>query len=284
MVIGFIGAGRTGCSIGKYLSEAGVPLAGYYDLSKEEADSAADFTSSKSFAQAGDLVAACDLIFLTTPDGIIPKAWEMICTYPLEGKTICHCSGALTSGVFTGMEEAHAFGCSLHPMLPFSSRFSSYEILNHAFFTIEGHPRAVEVVSELFTKLGNTVCPIDGSCKPKYHAAASILSNQIAAVLDTGYRLLEECGFSRKDAVNATKTLVLQNVENILQHDCVEALTGPIERGDVQTVRKHLDCLGQEDRNMYCVLGSKLVQIAEQKHPQMDYGALRELLGHSKGF
>lgn len=279
MVIGFIGAGRVGCSIGKYLSEAGMPLAGYYDLSKEEADSAAGFTASQSFAHVEDLVAACNLVFLTTPDGIIPKAWEMIRTCPLEGKIICHCSGALTASAFTGIEQAHAYGCSLHPMLPFSSRFSSYEILKHAFFTIEGHPQAVLAVSELFTKLGNTVCPIEGECKPKYHAAASILSNQLTAVLDTGYRLLEECGFSRQDAINATKTLVQQNVENILQHDCVQALTGPIERGDIQTVQKHLNCLDeQEDQDMYRVLGLKLVQIAEKKNPQKDYGELRNLL------
>lgn len=278
MITGFVGAGRVGCSVGKYLSQAGIPLAGYYDQSKEEADSAAEFTASKSFSCVQDLVAACGLVFVTTPDGIISKAWEMIRTCPLEEKIICHCSGALTSDAFTGIEQTHAYGCSLHPMLPFNSRFSSSEILKSAFFTIEGHPKAVLEVSEMFTKLGNTVCPVDKSCKPKYHAAASILSNQLTAVLDTGYHLLEECGFAREDAINATKTLVLQNVENILQYDCVQSLTGPIERGDIQTVQKHLNCLKQEDKNMYQVLGLKLVKIAEKKHPGKDYEKLRNLL------
>lgn len=278
MITGFIGAGRAGCSIGKYLSQKGIPLAGFYDLSKEEADSAAEFTASKSFASVQDLIATCSLVFLTTPDGIIPKAWEMIRACPLEGKIICHCSGALTADAFTGIEQAHAYGCSLHPMLPFNSRFSSSEILEHAFFTIEGHPKAVKEVSKMFTGLGNTVCPIDRSCKPKYHAAASILSNQVTAVLDTGYRLLEECGFTREDAIHATKTLVLQNIENVLQYDCVQSLTGPIERGDIQTVQKHINCLEQEDKSMYQVLGLKLVKIAKKKHPQKDYGKLKDYL------
>ena len=103
-------------------------------------------------------------------------------------------------------------------------------------------------------------------------------SNQVIAALDTGYRLLEECGFSRKDARKATKELVLTNIENVLLNDCVQALTGPIERGDIQTVQKHLNCLSEDDQHMYQTLGLKLVQIAKTKNPFRDYSGLQELL------
>lgn len=278
MIIGIIGAGRVGCSIGKYLSESGIHVAGYYDSSKDAAESAAQFTSTKSYSDIGELVAQSSLLFLTTPDGIILKVWETIRHLPLNHKIICHCSGAMPSSAFAGIEDTGACGCSLHPMLPFSSRFSSYEQLKQSFFTIEGEETAVQTVSGLFTGLGNTVCRIEGDRKPKYHAAASILSNQVAAVLDTGYRLLEECGFTREEAVAASAQLIRQNVENILQNDCVKALTGPIERNDIQTVQKHLDCLGDEDRRMYRTLGLKLVQIAQKKNPSHNYTGLIDLL------
>jgi len=278
MNIGFIGAGRVGCSIGKYLSESGIRITGYYDTAEESASSAAAFTSSKSFRQLPELVSQCSLLFLTTPDSIIVHTWEAIRPLPIEEKIICHCSGALPSDAFAGIEKTNASGCSLHPMLPFSDRFTSYEPLKNAFFTIEGQDRAVQAVSELFTRLGNTVCRIQGQCKPKYHAAASILSNQVVAVLDTGYRLLEECGFTREAARNATKELVCQNIENIVQQDCIAALTGPIERNDIQTVQKHLNCLPQEDQDMYQILGRKLIAIAKKKHPSQDYTALLQLL------
>ena len=71
----------------------------------------------------------------------------------------------------------------------------------------------------LFQSIGNTICPIDGEKKALYHAAASILSNQVVAVLDTGYRLLTECGFSREDAVKASEHLVRGNVENVLKQE-----------------------------------------------------------------
>ena len=74
--------------------------------------------------------------------------------------------------------------------------------------------------------------------KAKYHAAASILSNQVIAVLDMGYTLLEDCGFTRAEAVRATGQLVMRNIENVLEAGCDGALTGPIERNDIETVKK----------------------------------------------
>nr|WP_264294195.1 DUF2520 domain-containing protein [Roseburia faecis] len=163
-------------------------------------------------------------------------------------------------------------------MLPFSNKFSSYQQLEHAFFTVEGHPHAVQVITDLLTSYGNEVCRIDAAAKPEYHAAASILSNQVIAVLDTGYRLLEDCGFSREKAVAATAALVRQNIENVLSQGCVHALTGPIERGDVSTVEKHLHCLNTEDAALYRMLGTRLLAIAEGKNPAQNYENMRHVL------
>ena len=98
------------------------------------------------------------------------------------------------------------------------------------------------------------------------------------AVLDTGYRLLEDCGFSREKAVAATAALVRQNIENVLSQGCVHALTGPIERGDVSTVEKHLHCLNAEDAALYRMLGTRLLAIAEGKNPTQNYENMRHVL------
>ncbi len=280
MKIGFIGAGRVGCSIGKYLQQSGICIAGFYDPQTEAADSAAAFTGSKSYPILEDLIFHSDLLFITTPDSMIVPVWEEIRQLSLAEKVICHCSGALPSDAFAGITETGASGCSFHPMLPFSSRFDSFGQLKHACFTIEGQDPAVEAVTNLFARLGNTVCRIPGEHKPKYHTAASILSNQVIAVLDTGYRLLEQCGFTREEARNAAAGLIRQNIENVIQQDCISALTGPVERNDLPTVQKHLNCLSTEDRQMYQMLGLNLVQLAEKKNPGQDYQAMRALLNN----
>lgn len=280
MKIGIIGAGRVGFSMGKYLAAHPdkATVAGYYDKSYENAAEAAKFTGTDFFRQPEEIVALSDTLFITTPDGIIEGVWDCIKEMSLTNKIICHFSGSLSSVVFSGMEETGASGCSIHPMLAFSDKYSSYKQLHNAFFTIEGDSLAVETMSGLLQACGNTVCPIDKSQKALYHTAASILSNHVVAVLDTGYRLLTECGFSREAAREATQQLVRGNVENVIRQDTVHALTGPIDRGDVLTVKKHLDALSGSDKEMYCLLGKKLVELSRIKNPERDYSELSSLL------
>lgn len=278
MKIGIIGAGRVGCSIGKYLRTKDIELAGYYDVDSAAAKEAAEFTRTESFDSLKQLADQSQIIFITTPDSFIIPVWEQLKELSLTNQIICHCSGALSSDSFSGMESMSVSCCSIHPMLPFSNKFSSYQQLEHAFFTVEGHPHAVQVITDLLTSYGNEVCRIDAAAKPEYHAAASILSNQVIAVLDTGYRLLEDCGFSREKAVAATAALVRQNIENVLSQGCVHALTGPIERGDVSTVEKHLQVLNPEDAALYRMLGTRLLTIAKEKNPAQNYENMEHVL------
>ena len=279
MKTGIIGAGRVGCSLGKYLSSKGVELAGYYDTDFAAAKEAAEFTQTDFFETLQSLVDTSELLFITTGDSYIVPVWEEVKKLSHKNQIICHCSGALSSDSFSGAEEAGVSCCSVHPMLPFSNKFSSYQQLEHAFFTVEGQEYAVNTITQLLTSFGNQVCRINAEAKPKYHAAASILSNQVIAVLDTGYRLLEECGFTREEAVSATAALVRSNIENVIAQDCAGALTGPIERGDTGTVEKHLACLDsdEETKTLYQVLGKHLVTIAQEKNPDRDYTQMQIL-------
>lgn len=278
MNIGIIGSGRVGCSMGKYLKDNCINIVGYYDTIYENAASAAQFTNTDSFSSLEELVNLSDTLFITTPDGIIAKVWDCIKEMSIENKIICHFSGSLSSVVFSDREIYHAVACSIHPMLAFSNKYSSYDQLNNAFFTIEGDKKAVEVIKAMYTSFGNTICEIDGSKKGIYHGAASILSNQVIAVLDTGYSLLEQCGFSREEAIKATSSLVRGNVENVINAGTVDALTGPIERNDIETVKKHLSCIDEEDIELYKVLGRKLIKIAKKKNVATDYSQLERLL------
>lgn len=278
MKIGIIGAGRVGCSIGKYLRTKDIELAGYYDVDSAAAKEAAEFTRTESFDSLKQLADQSQIIFITTPDSFIIPVWEQLKELSLRNQIICHCSGALSSDSFSGRESMSVSCCSIHPMLPFSNKFSSYEQLNKAFFTVEGQDAAVEAISGLFSSIGNEVCRIDGTKKAKYHAAASILSNQVIAVLDMGYTLLEDCGFTRDEALRATGQLVMRNIENVLEAGCDGALTGPIERNDIETVKKHIACMQNDDVSLYKMLGTKLANIAVKKNPDKDYTQMMELL------
>ena len=282
MKIGFVGAGRAGCSLGKYFTtkaaQADVTVTGYNSIVEEEARWAARFTGSSVFERIEDVIAASDAIILSTPDGAIKKVWDMIDKKNLTGKMICHLSGSLSSDVFSGIDTYGGYAISIHPMFAFSNKDSVYQQLDSVSFTLEGHPYAVNVWQQLLDALGNRSVVIDQAKKPKYHAAASILSNQVIAVLATGYELLEECGFSEQEARTFSAALVRDNVEHVIADGCVSALTGPIERGDVGTVKKHLQELNDMQKEMYRVCGSKLLELAGCKNSQTDYAALKSVL------
>lgn len=279
MNIGIIGAGKVGVSVGRYLKENNIQIAGFYDIDCDNAAFAAQFTETDCFSELKELVMVSDTLFITTPDAVIGSVWDCIKNnMSVQNKIVCHFSGALSSDVFTDSQSTGASVCSIHPMLAFSDKLTSYRIPANTFFALEGDETAVSALKSLFESLGNIVCRIDKSKKSLYHTAASVLSNELVAVLDMGYSLLEECGFSRNKAVKATHNLVLGNVNSVLENGCVKALTGPVERNDLQTVKKHVNSLKGEDRQIYILLAKHLVKLAKVKNDDRDYGEMSEFL------
>ena len=279
MNIGIIGAGKVGVSVGRYLKENNIQIAGFYDIDCDNAAFAAQFTETDCFSELKELVMVSDTLFITTPDAVIGSVWDCIKNnMSVQNKIVCHFSGALSSDVFTDSQSTGASVCSIHPMLAFSDKLTSYRIPANTFFALEGDETAVSALKSLFESLGNIVCRIDKSKKSLYHTAASVLSNELVAVLDMGYSFLEECGFSRDEAVKATHNLVLGNVNSVLENGCVKALTGPVERNDLQTVKKHVNSLKGEDRQIYILLAKHLVKLAKVKNEDRDYGEMSEFL------
>lgn len=282
MKIGFIGAGKAGCSLGKYFasksSQADIQITGYYSIISEETRWAAAFTNSDCFQTAEEVIAASDSVILSTPDGAIKKVWESFNKENVKGRIFCHLSGSLSSDVFSGIEKLGGYPISIHPLFAFSSKESVYQQLNQVCFTLEGHPYAVAQWKDMLSALGNKALVVSGEVKPKYHAAASILSNHVIAVLEAGYQLLEECGFSEEEARTYTSVLVRDNVEHVIRDGCVKAMTGPIERGDEETVAKHLPVLNPEQREIYQACGRQLLVMAKEKNPDRTYSNIEDLL------
>lgn len=278
MDIGFIGAGKVGISLGKYLKEHQVHITGYYSRSPVSAKEAAEFTDSKDYQSIDKLVDESEVIFLTVPDGQIEGVWQQIKDLPVGGKIICHCSGALSSAVFSEISQRGAFGYSIHPLFAVSDRFQSYKELSQACFTMEGAEERLGEMAGLIRKCGNSLEIIAPSVKPKYHAAAVAASNLVAALCDLAGEMLLDCGFSKENAAKALMPLFLGNARAVAEKGAEEALTGPVERGDVKTVEQHLSLLTGSEREIYRLLSLKAADIAGRKHPDRDYEALKRRL------
>lgn len=278
MNIGFIGAGKVGFTLGKYFAENGMKLSGYCSSSEESAREAADFTCSVYYKNSDELIEASDVIFLTVPDGVIKDVYFSLPHDKLKGKQLCHCSGALSSkDAFPGINEYGAEGTSIHPLFPVSSKYDSYKVISSAFFCIEGD--CSEEWRRIFSDMGNPVRIIDSEIKIKYHAACVAASNLVCGLIAESTELLTQCGFSEKEALDAIRPLAMANINRIFDTDPVTALTGPVERNDVSTVKKHLDALGEgTDAEIYRALSAKLVDMASKRHCDSDYSEMRDIL------
>lgn len=281
MKTGIIGTGKVGCSLAKYFILHDMTLSGVYDADFDAAKEAAEFLSSSTYEDVRSIVESSDALFLTVPDGLITTVWNQIKDLPLEGKFICHCSGALSAGdAFPGISGTGAFGYSVHPLFAVSDKYHSYKELTHAYFTIEGEEEHLPVIRDMFASFGNHVITIDAKDKAKYHLASAICSNHIVALLDETISILSGIGFKEEDARKAISPLVLGNVNHVLESGAVNSLTGPVERCDKTTVIKHMNCLDEEDRLLYKLLSRRLVKIGAIKNPERDYSSLEEPLSY----
>lgn len=276
MKIGFIGAGKVGCTLGKYFAERDIEVTGYYSRTFASAKDAAAFTGTKAYDDPAALIGDSDVLFLTVPDRTITPAYEGLRQYGLAGKMLCHCSGAMTAReAFPGIEETGASGYSIHPLFPVSSKDESYRVLEGAFFCVEGDDAHLSQWKTLLESLRLRVQIIPADAKVRYHAACAIASNLYCALVQTSVDLLEECGFTKSLALEALAPLMRSNLERILQVGPQDALTGPVERNDAGTVKKHVACIpAGKEQALYCAASEKLVEMASRRHPEEDYSAL----------
>lgn len=278
MRIGFVGAGKVGFTLGKYMSERNVCVSGFYSRSTESAKQASIFTHTKYYETLGDLTESSDALFLTVPDGALEDVWNSLKRYSLTGKFICHCSGAISSAVFSEIDQMGAFGYSIHPLFAIHSRLQSYQEISQAYFTIEGCPDYLYFWKKFFEDLGNPVRLIDGEQKVLYHSAAVFASNFVCGLFEEGVRLLMACGFDRESGEKALAPLFVHNARNVADKGAAGALTGPVERGDEGTVFHHLEALPEKEKEIYLRLSEVLLDIAERKNPKRDYKKLSRIL------
>ncbi len=259
MNIGFIGAGKVGCSFGHYLKQQDLPIVGYYSRSKSSSLYAANLTRSSPL-DFDELVKRSNYIFITTPDDEISNVWNKMLSYDLEGKFIFHMSGCLSSSAFTGCKDKKAYCYSLHPMYSFAGKNSSN--LENTIFSIEG--KNIEKIEDFLQKTNINYFVIEEKSKPLYHAAAVFVSNYLVSLAKIAENLLVKCGLNKAQCVDAIYPLIESTLRNIKEKGIDDALTGPIVRGDIQTIEKHLNSV-DEYSAIYKDLGIIALEITKSK-------------------
>jgi predicted short-subunit dehydrogenase-like oxidoreductase (DUF2520 family) len=157
---------------------------------------------------------------------------------------------------------------ALHPIQSFASPEQAVKRIKGACFTFDGDDEARPAAEEIVAALGSKLMRSTPHDRAMYHAGLCVLSNYLVAIADLGHHLLGLSGMEEKEADQAARPLLKGTVENIAAMGATPALTGPIARGDVETVAEHLRAMARLPdpiRKLYCSIGLYTVRVGRRK-------------------
>jgi len=273
-VVFIVGAGVVGTALAARMVRAGIPVAGLHGRQADQSDAAS--ASSGVLTSTGEIpeiLSRSDVVIISVRDARIREVVDRLVREKRlrKDQVLLHTSGANASGDILGAArgEVRALG-TLHPLVSFADPRLAAEGLRTVAFGIEGDPVARRLAGTLVRLLGAHAVVLASRDLPLYHAGAVFVSNFVVALADLGRSLLVEAGVPAADALPALIPLMTSVVQNLAEVGLPGALTGPVERGDVASVERHLEVLRQRAPHvvdLYRVLGRDVLRIALDKSP-----------------
>jgi predicted short-subunit dehydrogenase-like oxidoreductase (DUF2520 family) len=224
-----IGPGRAGRAFGEALEDAGWTSIGFLGRGDD----------------IGGAAEGVDLLVIATPDALIEGVARAIT--PSEHAVVAHLAGSLGTAVLA----PHPRRAAIHPLVSLATGAGAH--LKGAWFAVSGDPIALQVVSDMD---GRPIAVVDHA-RTSYHAAAVIASNHLVALLGQVQRVAALAGVP----FEAYLDLVRGTVDNVAAVGPKDALTGPVARGDWETVSRHLAALPQEERPAYQALADQAARL-----------------------
>jgi predicted short-subunit dehydrogenase-like oxidoreductase (DUF2520 family) len=270
--IAIIGVGRLGMSLAIACREAGLDVGALYDIRTQAAKVCAGFLGETIVCKTiSEIPGDITLIFLTIPDDHVAQAVEELRNAQVlrVESLVVHTSGNLSSSVLDPLKKYTHFLASLHPVQTFSGASEDWKRLFGITFSFDGHPESLPRLKELLKKLNGSLIEIEPQHKALYHLACALASNYLVGIEYMAIDILQNIGLNQDQAIKLLQPLVKATLENISQNGPVRALTGPISRGDVGTVCKHVQAMEMthpEYLPIYRSLGKLLIELTRKKN------------------
>lgn len=285
--VGFIGAGKVGLVLATAVHEAGIDVAGIWDAVPSAAERIPQDLRGAWVTDLSDLVSGSAVIVVAVPDDVIPRVVGTLAdTTDLAGKLVLHTSGRCGLGVLEPARRAGASVLAMHPAMAFTGAIDQEaRRLRGTKFGLTSLDGSGQVGAALVTAIGGSPFTLRNEDRVLYHAAMSHGSNHLATLVTQTIDLIEHAGVD--DPIAALRPILEASLENALQHRA-RGITGPVVRGDIGTVREHLEVLSQrapELRPSYVAMSLATVAAVSDAEVLDPTAAaeFRELLGAGTG-
>jgi predicted short-subunit dehydrogenase-like oxidoreductase (DUF2520 family) len=263
---GFLGAGRLGTALAWSMANAGLKVVAVANRSEAKAQALASRIVGCDVVQAQALADRCDLFFVTTADAqigpaVLPLRWR-------AGTGVVHCSGATEVDVLAPAREQGARIGGFHPLQTFTDPDAALRSLPGSTITIEAQEPLDSMLVAIAQRLGCHVNRLPPGMRGRYHAAAGYTSHFLNGVFAEAARVWASWGASEEDALRALLPLAHGTLRSIEALGVAQGMPGPVARGDVQTIEKHLEALsalGPEAVEFYRTLCASTIPMAVRK-------------------
>lgn len=242
--IGIISAGRVGAVLGAALGRAGHTIVAAHARSEESIERAEVLLPGVPLQDVEEIVRTCELVLLALPDRELPGLVEGLAKAGAwqPGHLVVHTAGSMGVEVLAPAAVMGALGLAIHPAMTFTGTSLDLSRLVDCPFAVSGPATILPVAQALVTEIEGIPFEVPSERRALYHAALAHGGNHVVTVVTQAMRMLEEAGIDDPGAFLGP--LVGASVDGALRSR--EALlTGPVVRGDVPTIEKHVDVLSE---------------------------------------
>jgi predicted short-subunit dehydrogenase-like oxidoreductase (DUF2520 family) len=246
--VAIVGAGKVGTVLGRVLVEEGARITAVVSRSRSSARSAAAYLRCRTWADALTAIPPeTDIVFITTPHDAVRGVASLLAR--LEGLNFrrmgaCHASGMLSAAVLRPLEERGCAVFSFHPLQTFPRSFPPGRIVPLArgiWYGVDGTGRALRFARRLGRGLCGRVIEIPPEERELYHAACVVASNHLTALLAALEEMYGRVRGEDHPSLGPFRPILQATLLNVLATSPASALSGPVARGGVETVEKHLE-------------------------------------------
>lgn len=236
--VGLIGSGRVGAPIAAALRQSGHEISGVSAVSLESRERAESLLPGVPIRETEQVCADVDLVLLTVPDDVIGEIVEgLVATNAITaGQIVVHTSGRFGTEILRSVLTVQALPIAIHPVMTFTGTSVDVQRLQGTPFGVTAVDALLPIAQALVVDIGGEPFVIAEADRPGYHAALAWSSNFLATVVNQGSELMADLGITEPSRFLAP--LLGASLDNALRYGD-SALTGPIARGDVETVRAH---------------------------------------------
>ena len=260
--IAFIGAGRVAHTLSRAFVRRGIAVSA---IASRHPDSAVRLAARVEGSRAVPIEEAAReaLVFVTVPDDEIARVCRSIDWQP--GQQVVHCSGATDVGALDHARQRGALTGGFHPLQIFSDPERAIDLLAGATVAIEGPPRLDETLRAIALKLEMKPLRLPEGARAAYHGSASFAASFLVSMIDEAVAMWATFGIAQADALAALLPLARGTLETVATRGVAGAVSGPISRGDVGVVERHLaafDGQGVDHGRFYRELARRQVKLA----------------------